>query len=575
MSALHFLRPEWLWLLLALPPLAWWLRRDAARTGPWPREVDAHLLPHLLAPVRGLRGGGRAWLVSPLLALAIVALAGPSWSRVQQPLWQSRAPLVLALDLSGAMLAGDLPPSRLARARAKLDTLLEQRRDGEVGLLVFHQDAYVVAPLTDDAANVALFLDALSPDIMPEALEATAPSDAAPAIGQAMALLRQAGFSHGDILLLTDHAGGDAIAAATGAAAAGYRVSALGLGTARGASWRHPRGDILQARLDAGSLQALARAGNGGYAPLAADASDLAELGVLVPRDVDPGAGGESGMLAWQDQGYWLLLPLLLLAPLGFRRGSTLAVLLACALLLPWQPAHAADGGWWLREDQQRHARMERGSEAYRAGDFAAAAEAWRGLPDADAAYNLGNALAKQGRYRDAIAAYDEALRRRPGMEDAIANRQAVLAAVQRQRPSGGQSSPSQSGDGEGQGQDKGSGDQGGETDAGDEAAQGEGRSSAGKQNEEAAEAGARPPDAGAQREADAAQRERMQRALQEGAAEGAGSEARAPEAGETTAERERRLANEAWLRRVPDDPGGLLRERFRLERLQREREGR
>src|SRR5690606_17378156 len=300
MSALHFLRPEWLWLLLALPPLAWWLRRDAARTGPWPREVDAHLLPHLLAPVRGLRGGGRAWLVSPLLALAIVALAGPSWSRVQQPLWQSRAPLVLALDLSGAMLAGDLPPSRLARARAKVDTLLEQRRDGEVGLLVFHQDAYVVAPLTDDAANVALFLDALPPDIMPEALEATAPSDAAPAIGQAMALLRQAGFSHGDILLLTDHAGGDAIAAATGAAAAGYRVSALGLGTARGASWRHPRGDILQARLDAGSLQALARAGNGGYAPLAADASDLAELGVLVPRDVDPGAGGESGMLAWQ-----------------------------------------------------------------------------------------------------------------------------------------------------------------------------------------------------------------------------------------------------------------------------------
>lgn len=570
MSALHFLRPEWLWLLLALPPLAWWLRRDAARTGPWPREVDAHLLPHLLAPVRGLRGGGRAWLVSPLLALAIVALAGPSWSRVQQPLWQSRAPLVLALDLSGAMLAGDLPPSRLARARAKLDTLLEQRRDGEVGLLVFHQDAYVVAPLTDDAANVALFLDALSPDIMPEALEATAPSDAAPAIGQAMALLRQAGFSHGDILLLTDHAGGDAIAAATRAAAAGYRVSALGLGTAQGASWRHPRGDILQARLDAGSLQALARAGNGRYAPLAADASDLAELGVLAPRNADLSTGGGSGVLAWQDQGYWLLLPLLLMAPLGFRRGSTLAALLACALLLPWQPAHAADGGWWLREDQQRHARMERGSEAYRAGDYAAAAEAWRGLPDADAAYNLGNALAKQRRYQDAVAAYDEALRRRPGMEDAIANRQAVLAAMQRQRPSGGQSSPG--GSGEGQGED--SGAKGGDTNAGD-AAQGEGRAPGGKQADEAAEAGTQPADAGAQREADAAQHERMQRALQEGAAEGAGPEVKAQEAGETTAERERRLANEAWLRRVPDDPGGLLRERFRLERLQREREGR
>lgn len=542
MSALHFLRPEWLWLLTALPPLAWWLWRRADRDSPWRDAVDAHLLERLLDS-RGTRTAARAWLVLPPLALAIVALAGPSWSRAEQPLWQSRAPLVVAVDLSGTMQAADVAPSRLARARAKLDVLLAERRDGEVGLLVFDQDAYVVAPLTDDAANVALFIDALSPDIMPVDIDTGEPARAGPAIERAIVLLRQAGFGHGDVLVISDHADAAAIAAATRAAAAGYRVSALGIGTEAGAAWRDVRGRIHHARLQPASLRALARAGGGGYATMAAGTADVAGLGLLDPRDARQLAGGKEHGLAWRDQGYWLLLPLLAWAAFAFRRGSALAVLLLCALL-PWRPAQAAAQDWWLREDQQAHARMERGREAYRAGEFADAAEAWRPLPGADAAYNLGNALAKQGRLQEAVAAYDEALRRQPGMEDAIANRKAVLAAMQRKSPmEGGRKGDRQDGerqDGQGGGGDPRQGD--------------------------TAEGG----------EADAAQRERMQRALQDGRASGAGAADAAGTPEEmTNAERERRLANEAWLRRVPDDPGGLLRERFRLEQLRRQREER
>ncbi|HSR64492.1 MAG TPA: VWA domain-containing protein, partial [Xanthomonadaceae bacterium] len=421
----HWLRPAWLLALLALPLLAWAWARWRARRSAWQDLVDPRLLPHLLDTGAGRHRGGLGWGLLAC-ALAVGALAGPSWQRSAQPLWRTRAPLVVALDLSGASLADDLPPSRLAQARAKIAQLLQARAGGQAGLVAYADDAYTVAPLTDDNANVALLLDALAPDIMP-----VDGSDAGRAIAWSARLLAQAGYAQGDILLLTDHADAPARSAAAQAARAGYRVSVLGLGTSRGAAFRDRQGAIGQARLDAASLRALANAGDGTYTPLAAGIEDLGALGVLDPLQRGAvSARGEDAML-WQDQGYWLLLPLLPLAAFAFRRGGVLAALLLC-LWLPWQPARAAES-WWRRPDQQAHARLERGAQDYRRGDFDAAARAWRGLDDADATYNLGNALAKAGDYSGAIGAYDHALQLRPGMQDAIANREAVRRAMRRQ----------------------------------------------------------------------------------------------------------------------------------------------
>ena len=409
LAAPHFLRPQWLLALLALPLLAvWWWRRHI-RSSAWRDAVDPHLLPHLLESRPGTQGRLAWWTGMVAFALAVCALAGPSWQRVEQPLWQSRAPLVIALDLSGTMLATDLPPSRLAQARAKLATLLRDRAGGQVGLIAFADDAYTVAPLTDDAGNVALFLDALAPDIMPLYGRSSDGSRADRAIERSARLLRQAGFDRGDILLLGDHADAGARDAAVAAARAGYRVSVLGLGTSAGAAYRDGAGGIAQARLDAVSLRALAQAGGGEYATLTAGDGDLAALGVLDPRQAGTVATQGQKTWLWHDQGYWLLLPLLLLAVFAFRRGGALAALLPCLLLLPWQPARAAGVDWWQRADQQAHQQLEQGAQAYRGEDFAAAEKQWQGLPGADAAYNRGNALAKQGRYADAIAAYDEA----------------------------------------------------------------------------------------------------------------------------------------------------------------------
>ncbi|WP_372018784.1 VWA domain-containing protein [Pseudoxanthomonas sp. 10H] len=575
--ALHFHRPLWLWALLLLP-LLWLAWRRRRRQG-WRDAVDAHLLPHLLEPARG-RAGLRLAGASVGLLLAVLALAGPGWRQEPRPQWETRAPLVIALDLSSAIQTPDLAPTRLAQARAKVATLLRERKGGEVGLVAWAEDAYTVAPLTTDAGNIALFLDALGPEVMP--VDGRRPERA---ITHAATLLHQAGFERGDILLVTGQADAASTGIAAGVAAQGYRVSVLGLGTPAGGMYRDRAGAMQPARREDATLRALAAAGQGRYATLAIDDRDLHALGVLDPS-AEGAAGREAGPRVWLDQGYWLLLPVLVLAALAFRRGAGVLAALPLAVMLSWpSPAQAgetAGGGWWRRPDQQAQARIAAGVDAYRSGDFAAAGQAFSeaGARGAEAAYNLGNALARQGRYDEAITAYDRALAQAPGMEDAIANRRVVDEARRRQPPKGGQGQGGKGQDGQnpprGEGGASPQDGQGGGADgraspqrpAEPPPQQGDGTQATPPPQAEDAQARAR------QEQADREQRQRMQQALQDGRQQGGQPDPAGPAAGDAHA-REQRQAREAWLRRVPDDPGGLLRAKFRLEYERRQQEGR
>lgn len=578
-NALHFVRPDALWALLALPLLVaiWWLRRR--RSTVWRQTVDAHLLRHLLVG-RDRRAWGGMILLLLGTAIAIVALAGPSWRQVAQPLWQTPSPLVVALDLSSRVTATDLPPSRLLQARAKLATLLRERKGGEIALLVYADDAYTVAPLTDDMANVALYLDALAPDVMPRDGQR-----ADRALETAVKLLQQSGARSGDILLLTDRADADAEQAAASARAQGFVVSLLGLGTPQGAAYRNGEGQIVPARLEEGTLRGVASRGGGRYARIASDDKDLVALDVLTPR-VSADDSREGQGRTWRDEGFWLLPPLMLLALFAFRRRGLLVVLVMIAALPMAMPtsAHAAEGTWWQRADQLDQQRLSTGVDAYRKGDFKAAQQQFEGI-DTDAGwYNLGNALARQGQYDAAIDAYDRALKAHPGMADAVANRAAVDAARKRKPP---------------QSNDRNNGQKDGKKppdkpDAGKNQGQGQGKDGDGSPPQDKGEQGQSPPpssgdpkdgrsqgekspqaaDSQAQAEADAAQRERMQQAMQRQGKNDGTDRAQGQVSG-TPQQREQQQAVEAWMRRVPDDPGSLLRAKFQLENERRKREGR
>ncbi|HEL3814937.1 TPA: VWA domain-containing protein [Stenotrophomonas maltophilia] len=586
-NALHFLRPEWLWALLALPVILALALYRQRRSDAWRQAVDPHLLPHLLAA--GTRRRTRLpWALLLGWTLASLAMAGPSWRQQAQPMFQASAPLLVVLDLSSRITATDLPPSRLLQARAKLGELLRARNGGQVGLVVYADDAYTVAPLTDDGSNVALYLDALSPEVMPRDGQR-----ADRGIDWAAQLMRQVAALQGQVLLVTDQADGEAALAAAQARSLGLQVSVLGLGTPAGAAYRDGSGQIRQAALDEGSLRAVATAGGGRYARIAADDSDLRALGVLDAREGTaaqrPGEGKQ-----WRDEGFWLLPPLMLLALLAFRRRAVLAAVLAVGLL-PWMgdvQAQAsapppAQGTLWKRADQLQHQRLAEGVQAYRNGDFANARKQFEGI-DSDAGwYNLANALARQGNYDEAIAAYDRALALHPGMADAVANR-AVVDAARKRKPSGGQGQgqdqqkPQQSGPQKQQNDSQGKQSPQDQKDPGQgQPTPGDDKTRSSPQPGERGRDGQQAPpqveDAKAQAQADEQQRQRMQQAMQK-AREGKGEQDGKPvpgSEGTTPRQREEQQAVEAWMRRVPDDPGALLRAKFQLENERRKREGR
>jgi Ca-activated chloride channel family protein len=631
----HFLRPLALLLLFAAPLfwLAW--RTSRADAGAWRAAVDAHLLPHLIERIDGGQARTGILLAAALWTLACVVLAGPAWERQPMPLYRNQRARVLALELAPSMLAQDEKPNRLTRARFKLDDILARSRDYQTALIGYGADAFVAAPLTDDVGTVRNLVDALDPSTMPVAGNATAR-----AIDSAAALIEQSGLHRGEVILIADSASDDAAAAARDAHAHGFIVSVLGIGTSTGAPVPLAQGDfvkdasgnVVMSRFDEAGLRAVAAAGGGRYANLSPDARDLDTLLAGDATDLsDSDTSNAPAQIAqsarWRDRGPWLLLLLLPLALFGFRRGWLMVA--AFAVIAPMPSAQAAAfADLWQRPDQQAAAALAtgdakralsvarspqwRGSAAYRAGDYASAAGDYARAHGADGAYNQGNALAKLGRYEDAIAAYDQALKAAPDMADAKANRKAIEDFLKQSKPP--QTSSSQ--------QDKKSGSQGNSNDQqqksdqnaqGANAQQGQKDQQRGDQHEDPQKDASSPSSGDAQKQAqdDAkkgegegqqkststdganqpdqtalAQTQKAKAAQQDALSKSIDKALTKPsQTGDTNAKprsgvaiqdeatREKQQTLEHWLQRVPDDPGGLLRRKFQLE-YQRRQQG-
>jgi len=566
----HFLRPFWLLALLPLAALIWQLMKSKYASGSWRTLVDPELLHHLLTTKA--RTGHKRLLVPVALVgiVAVIALAGPTWEKVRQPVYKQRAGLVIALDLSRSMDVNDIKPSRLTRARHKIADILSQRRDGQTALIAYAADAFVVTPLTEDVATINALLPSLSTDIMP-----AQGGRADRAVGQALDLFNNTGVTHGDILIVTDGFSTIEVVETERLVREypGFRISVLGIGTesggpislAGGGFLKDRQGSIVITRMQIEAMRELTRKASGVFSPISVDDSDiLAILNHIKSNPIDAGLlAADQHADIWREQGPLLILALLPLMSLAFRRGVLLILPL---LLLPYPPdadAMSWDELWQNRNqrgsllfDQGAHAAAAnlfddaqwKASSLYRAGKYDQALQFWSEDDTGESQYNRGNALAKLGRYEDAIRAYQQVLDANPQHQDAGYNKRLIEELLQ-QQPQQQQNQDDKNS------QESGDSSQDQNTSGSQQQGQSESDSSQADQQNEQNTTTQKPRS----EQQDGTEEQASQAQQPESSEESSGGTEIGGEDGDEMSEQ----AASQWLRKIPDDPGGLLRRKF------------
>ena len=597
-SEFHFLRPLW---LLAVP-LVWWmvfmLRKKWWQKGDWDREVDSHLLEFLASSPSQHKRKLLPWVMCLAGTLLLLSLAGPAWQKKPQPLIKKSQARVLVLDLSFSMLATDVKPTRIDRVRFKLEDLLNNFSEGETALVGYAGDAFVISPLTHDANTISSLLPGLHPNIMP-----VPGSRADLGVELASDLLSRSIGSQGHIILVTDGIEESEISVIKNASGTN-EISILAVGTEAGSPIALKAGGFLKDRngaivipkLNLKPLSKLANQVNGELTLLSPDDRDVNQI---FAAETSEGIYKEDEQKRtsdkWNEEGPWLLLIVLPLTALLFRRGILFSIGLIFLPAFFALPDTVMAFNWddlWLRPDQQATELFHQGetdyasklfednewkaTAAYRSGDYEKAAEQFAKKDNTRANFNRGNALAFAGRLQDAIDSYEKVLSVNPQHKDAKFNKKLVEDLLKKQNKSQqnkeqqgqqknqqGQSSEStESQQKSGTEQDKNKSAE--KKDSGEQQHDEE----QGKNNQNGKEdqnKGSKKDQNNNQGEVDKNENKSSDNPEQQNIASNSNSDL-SPE------DRSKQQKLEQWLRKIPDDPGRLLRNKMKREYQRRDK---
>ena len=425
----RFEDPIYLYLLLLIPLLA--IVRFVAYRNQKKRLRkfgEPQLLKALMPDVSRWRPGVKFWLLEAALALLIVMLARPQLGTKISHEKRSGIETIICIDISNSMLAEDVAPSRLDRAKMMVENLVDHFSDDKIGLIVFAGDAFVQLPITSDYVSAKMFLSSIDPSMM-----GTQGTDIARAVDMATHSFTQETGIGKAIIVITDgedHEGG-AVEAAEAAKKADMRVYMLGIGSKQGAPIPIPHtgdymtdntGQTVMSALNEDMCKQIASAGGGAYIHVEnnSNAQDLLD------QELEKLAKKETKATVYSDydeqfQAFGILALLLLIIevcllesknPLlknislfGSRRKSVATLLLLLVAI-----------GAGAQTDRQY---VRQGNKQFRAGNYADAEVSYRKALEKNnrntqASYNLGNALLMQNKDSAAVAEFERAAKGEP-----------------------------------------------------------------------------------------------------------------------------------------------------------------
>jgi Ca-activated chloride channel family protein len=454
LAALHFLRPYWLWLFVAVPVIYFAsVFRDDVRAR-WRRYIDPELLEHLIVSRKDRWRFRPIHMICLLIGLGALALGGPSWKKEQPPFTEDKAPLVIALDLSQTMDAIDLSPTRLERAKLKLRDLLHVRDGGRTALFVYAGSTHMVLPFTTDESLLDLYLDSLATGLMPVAGKNST------VVLQAVQEYLKDEQVPGTILFVTDGIEPQAVPTLRRFTAQPDQkddIIVMGIGTSQGGPVRvssnrfltSSSGARIYTKLDVNALRSLSSI------DIPATTLTLNNDDILwIQRHIQHHSESvqqQNAKTRWIDEGYWLTIPIAGIALFWFRRGWTVrwtSAVLAVAFIAPGSgmQSHFSWMDLWLTPNQQGRYYFEKkdyrkaadhfedplwkGLALVRSNDYEEALNAFALSDSAESWYDQGNALVYLARYPEAVEAYQQALTRRPGWSEAQQNMELAQSLI-------------------------------------------------------------------------------------------------------------------------------------------------
>lgn len=599
----HLIRPYWLLALLPAFALFILLLKQKLAQSRWQGIIDEDLMPHVLEQQATSQSRWPLWFLLLAWVLSAIAMAGPSWKQLPQPVLKKESALVIVLDMSLSMAAQDLKPERSVRAKQKVIDILKQRTEGETGLITYAGEAFVVTPLTDDMDTVSNLVPSLSPFIMP-----ALGSRPDKAIEKAQQLLTDTGKHSGKILLMTDGIIKKDIKRIKKALDPKFELAVMAIGTEDGAPVSLPEkgflrdnsGAIVLPKLDLEPIKDLSSELGIRWYPMSYEDKDWEYLLADENESVDDNEEESRNFDQWSDAGYTLIFFIILIALFSFRRGWVLSVVLVIGLQSENTLAEKSFG-WkdlWQTKDQQAaelyntqpskaaelfEDKAWQGSSYYRAKDYGNALQSFGEIDNKTAQdhYNHGNALAQSGNLDQAIEAYDQALKLEPDMEDAQFNKELIEKLKQQNQEQQGQDSDqdqqddsnqdkSEQNDSDSDSQDQQDSQQNSEQDSQQD--QNQQQDSSEQDGSGQDQDSAQNPNQSQNQDSDQDENEEDQetetqqneKSDEEQEKEENGEESKSPysqQASDLTPEQQQAL--EQWLNRVPDDPGGLLKRKF------------
>ncbi len=449
----HFLRPQFLWLLLPLAVLliiGLIVVREQVR---WKRHIAAHLRPFVIKKGSEAMKRWMQVITFLVLSIAVVGLAGPSWEKYELPERILETPMVILLDLSQSMMATDLQPNRLERAKFKISDLLEADPMLRVALVGFAGTAHTLVPLTNDYRIVESNLKGITTAILP-----FPGSDLEAGLTLADSLMRVT-EAPGTILLISDGFDEEVFGQLQNLAIQGNtRIEILPMGTAAGSEFpsmgssryvRDAQGKPIIASLDMASLQNLHAIDGINVNALTLDNSDVEKIAATLRKELEFKDKIEETEEKWKDAGLLFIVPFAFFVLLWFRKGWVIYSL-AMVVLLTSCSSDATFKDLWMTDDYkaQQYFDTEKYKEAaplfsdplrkgtayFKDEDYARAIQSFEMDSSAQGRYNLGLAYYKIGNLNSAKQAFDEAVSLDSTFTNASINSSRTTALIASQR---------------------------------------------------------------------------------------------------------------------------------------------